>query len=61
MLTRNPFWCKMEVATDGDAAASYRGIVLKCLWYWGLCLAGVAAYFWYQLRPYQYRCSSAVW
>lgn len=45
MLTRNPFWSKMEVATDGDAAASYRGIVLKCLWYWGLCLAGVAAYF----------------
>lgn len=45
MLTRNPFYEKIERARFGEASASYGGIAFRCLWFWFLCAAGLAAYF----------------
>lgn len=44
MLTRNPFYKKIQVANGGEAVASYGGIALRCLWYWMLCAVGIAAF-----------------
>lgn len=45
MLTRNPFYKKIEPAGSGEAAASYGGIAFRCIWFWLLCAAGIAVYF----------------
>ena len=44
MLIRNPFFKKIQLTNRNEAAASYKGIALKSLWYWVLCLGGVLAY-----------------
>lgn len=43
--TRNPFYKAVKKAESSESAASYGGIVAKCAWFWVLCFAGVAAYF----------------
>lgn len=45
MLTRNPFFKKIEVACRGEASASYNGIAVRCLWFWMLCAVGIVGFF----------------
>lgn len=45
MMTRNPFYKKIEKAKNDEERVSYSGIAIKCLWYWILCAAGIAAYY----------------
>lgn len=45
MLTRNPFYKKIETAKYGEASASYGGIAIRCLWFWLLCGIGISLYF----------------
>ncbi|MDO5027334.1 MAG: Bax inhibitor-1/YccA family protein [Tissierellia bacterium] len=45
MLIRNPFFRKFQLAKDQKSSASYKGIAVKGLFFWVLCLTGLIAYY----------------